>query len=468
MGNRKATGVFIAILSIMSLCSCGGGTPASNPGGSSSQGTANVFTVGTDAPLQGVVSCQLTVSGVSLINSSGAQVSVLSAPATVDFAQLSGLHQLIDLSAVPTGTYTSALVTLSSPMISFIDTTQNPPVISTINGTLAPASVTVMFPSQFVLTDSEMVGLRMEFDLHQSLLTDGNGQITGTVDPVFNMQLLAADDSEVAIDDFMAGVVSTNGSSFIVQGPKGRQWTVQTSATTTFDDPSISISQFTTDTIVAVSGSLDPVSKDIDASEVEVVSMDGFYLAGLFTSIRPPAGPATAADLFVRAELPDVNGIEDGQITTLALTGNEQYRIANIKNPITTLLFNNSLLAPGQSVAVGGTLTTTGGVSTLTTNRVVLRRQGQQGTLVVGQTVIQNGNQGSFELTDDWTDGLLLPNPLPVVTTDATNFINLSGLSGLTGSTALPLRVVGFVLINPATSTPVMVARSVEQLTSSN
>jgi hypothetical protein len=87
---------------------------------------------------------------------------------------------------------------------------------------------------------------------------------------------------------------------------------------------------------------------------------------------------------------------------------------------------------------------------------------------VVGQTVIQNGDQGSFELTDDWTDGLLLPNPLPVVTTDATNFINLSGLSGLTGSTALPLRVVGFVLINPATSTPVMVARSVEQLTSSN
>jgi hypothetical protein len=98
----------------------------------------------------------------------------------------------------------------------------------------------------------------------------------------------------------------------------------------------------------------------------------------------------------------------------------------------------------------------------------VLRRQGQQGTLVVGQTVVGNGNQGSFQLSDDWTDGILLPSPLPVLTTDATNFINLSGLSGLTGTTALPLRVVGFVLINPATSTPVMVARSVEQLPASN
>ena len=67
-------------------------------------------------------------------------------------------------------------------------------------------------------------------DLHQSLQTDGNGNITGTVDPVFHMNLLGADDSSVSIDDFMAGVVSTNGDSFIVQGPKGRQWTVQTSA----------------------------------------------------------------------------------------------------------------------------------------------------------------------------------------------------------------------------------------------
>jgi hypothetical protein len=471
MGNLRATGVFAAVLSILSivgLCSCSGGvgTPT---GGAGAQGTANVFTIGTDAPLQGVVSCQIMVSGVSLNNTAGNSVSVLTTPATVDFAQLSGLHQLIDLTSVPTGTYTSATVTLASPVIGFIDTTQNPPAITTINGTLMPATVTVNFPSQFVLTDSQMVGLRMEFDLHQSLLTDGNGQITGTVDPVFHMQLLGADDSSVSIDDFMAGVVSTSGDSFMVQGPKGRQWTVQTSATTVFDDPSISINQYTTQTIVAVTGALDPVSKDIDASEVEVVSMDGFYLAGLFTSIRPPSPqPATAADLFVRAELPAINGIEDGEITTLTLTGNDQYRIANIKNPITTLLFNNTLLAPGQSVAVGGKLTTTNGVSTLTPHRVVLRRQGQEGTLVPGQTVIQSGNQGSFELTDNWTDGILLPAPLPVLTTNATNFINLTGLSGLTGTTALPLRVVGFVLINPADGTPVMVARSVEQLPSTN
>jgi hypothetical protein len=462
MRNLKATGVFFIILAVLGLCSCGGSSSSSNPG---TTGQASIFTVGTDAPLPSVVSCQIMVTGVT-VNNGTSNVSVLTAPQVVDFAQLSGLHQLIDLSAVPTGTYTSATVTIASPVIGFIDTTQNPPAVNTINGTLSQSSVTVNFATPFVLTDAELVGLRMEFDLRQSLATDMNGQVTGAVNPIFHMQLLAADDANVAIDEFLAGVVGTTGdTSFVVQGPKGRQWTVQTDANTAFDDPSDPISSFTTSTIVAVSGTLDPVTHDIDATEVEVVSNDGFFLGGLFTSMRPPTGPATAADLYVRAELPDINGIEDGQIETLTLTGNEQYRIANIQNPITTLLFNNSALTAGQSVGVGGKLTTTNGVSTLTVHRVVLRRQGQAGALVPGQTVVQSGNSGSFELTDQSTAGILLPSPLTVLTTNGTNFVNLSGLSALTGNQAIPLRVVGFILVDPLTNTPVMVARRVEQLT---
>ena len=166
--------------------------------------------------------------------------------------------------------------------------------------------------------------------------------------------------------------------------------------------------------------------------------------------------------------MPDVTGIQDGQIETLALNGSEIYKIANINNPITTLIFNNSALAAGQVVDVAGYLNTTNGVSTLTVHRVILRRQGQEGTWVPGSTVVQNNNAGSFQLTDDWTAGVLLPTPLTVLTTNGTNFINLSGLSGLSGPQALPIRVVGFILINPATNQPVMVARSVEQLTTSD
>jgi hypothetical protein len=462
MRNLKVTGVFFAMLAALGLSSCGGSSSSSNPGAANQ---ASVFTVGTDASLPSVISCQVMVTGVT-VNNGTTNVPVLTTPQVVDFAQLSGLHQLLDLNAVPTGTYSSATVTIASPVIGFIDTTQNPPAISTINGTLTQSSVTVNFANPFVLNAADLVGLRMEFDLRKSLQTDAGGQVTGTVNPVFEMQLLDATDSEVSIDDFHGGVVGViSNSSFTIQGPKGRQWTVQTDANTVLDDPGIPIGSFTTATIVEVSGHLDPVSKSIDASEVEVVSTDKFFLAGLFTSIRPPSGAATQADLYVRAELPDINGIQDGQITTLALNGSETYRIANINNPITTLLFNNSALAAGQSVGIGGSLITNNGVSTLTVHRVVLRRQGQGGSWVPGSTVIQNGNAGSFSFTDNWTAGVLLPNPLTVLTTNATSFVNLSGLSALTGAQPIPLRVIGFILVNPSTNTPVMVARRVVQVT---
>jgi hypothetical protein len=300
----------------------------------------------------------------------------------------------------------------------------------------------VTFNNPFVVQNADLIGLRMEFDLAKSVQLDSGGNVTGAINPTFNMQLLNSTDANVSIDDFHAGVTSViSPTLFMVQGPAGRTWTVQVApATTAMDDPSV-------------------------PTEVQVVSTDHFYFGGLFTSIRPPSGPATAADLFVREELPAVNGIEDGQITTLALTGNEVYRIGNINLPLTSLLFNNSMLAAGQHVDVGGKLVTTNGVSTLTVHRVVLRRQGQQGTLVDGSVNISSGNVGTFSFNDNWTAGVLLPQPLTIMTTNQTNFNGVSGLSALSQLTGtVPLRVVGYVIVNSQTGKPVLVANSVSEL----
>jgi Domain of unknown function (DUF4382)/Domain of unknown function (DUF5666) len=463
MGNPNSTGVFAVLFAALILSSCGGGASSSGP---TSQEQASIYTVGTDAALPSVVSCEVTVSGITLNNGS-TNVSVLSQPQIVDFAQLSGLHQLLDLTAVPTGTYTSATITIASPVIGYINTTNNPPTISTINGTLSQSSVTVNFSDPVVVSNADLFGLRIEFDLRQSLQTDSNGQATGAVNPVFEVALLDSANSQVAIDDFHGGVVGVTGSnSFTIQGPHGRQWTVVTDDSTMLDDANTSVNSFTTNTIVEVSGTLDPVTHSINASEVEVVSNDDFFMGGLLTSIRPSTGPRTAADLYVRELLPAVNGVSDGQIETLALNGSEKYMIEHINLPLTTLLFNNSELAAGQRVAIGGELTTTNGTSPLTVHRVVLRRQGQAGAWVPGSTMIQNGNAGTFQLNDNWTAGVLLPSPLTVITTNDTNFINLSGLSALEGTQPLSIRVVGFILVNQATGQPVMVARSVEELAS--
>jgi Domain of unknown function (DUF5666)/Domain of unknown function (DUF4382) len=462
MGNPKGIGVFFAFCAALALSSCGGTNSTTTP----QVGQASIYTVGTDAPLPSVISCEVNVTGISL-NYGGTPVSVLAQPAIVDFAQLSGLHQLLDLTAVPTGTYTSATITIASPVIGYINTSVTPPTISTINGTLTQSTITVNFERPVVVTNADLFGLRMEFDLRQSLQTDQNGQVTGMVNPVFEVAILNATDAQVSIDDFHGGVVGVTGANtFTIQGPHGRQWTVDTSASTVLDDPTAPISSFTTSTIVEVSGTLDPVTHDIVATEVEVVSNDDFFLGGLFTNIRPTPGAATQADLYVRDELPAINGISDGQIETLSLNGSENYLIEHINLPLTTLIFNNSELAAGQRVGIGGDLVTTNGVTTLTVHRVVLKRQGQAGTWVPGSTVVQNNNAGTFQLNDNWTAGVLLPSPLTVMTTNDTNFVNLSGLSALQGTMALPIRVVGFVLVNQATGQPVMVARSVEQLSS--
>jgi hypothetical protein len=449
---------FFVILPLLVLSACSSGGSSS---GSGSQQSGSVFTVGTDAPLPGVVSCEVNVTGITL-NNGTSEVSVLSAPQIVDFAQLSGLHQLLDLSAVPVGSYTAATITIANPVIGFIDTTQTPPVVNTLNGTLDSSSVTVTFAQPFQVNNADLIGLALEFDLYRSLITSG-GQVTGEVNPMFQMKLVDSSDASVAVDDFYAGVVGVTGSdTFNVQGPHGRQWTVQTSSSTVFDDPDEPISAFTTSTIVAITGQLDRVTKNIDATEVQVVSNDGFYLSGLQTYVNPSTGPATESQLYVRDELPAITGIEPGDIASLTLNGSEVYRIGNIKLPLTTLLFNNSALAAGQRVSFGGKTSTSNGSTTLTVHRVVLRRQGQVGTLN-GNVVVQNGNQGSFQLNDNWTAGILLPQPLTVMTTNATNFINVSGLSALQGQTGR-IRVVGFIIIDPSTSQPVLVAGSVNVL----
>jgi Domain of unknown function (DUF4382)/Domain of unknown function (DUF5666) len=464
MRNLKNTGVFVAIFAILSLAGCSAGTNQMTP--SPQTKPADVFVVGTDAPLPSVVSCDVTITGVTLSDGTN-NIPVLTQPQTIDFAKLSGLHQLIDLNAVPTGTYYSATVTMSTAVIGYLDTSVTPPTVSTMNGTLTQSSATSQFATPFVMNDNDLIGLRMEFDLRKSILTDSGGNFTGQVNPTFNMKLLAAGDSGVSIDDFRVGFVGADGgNSFTVQGPLGRHWTVQADANTVWDDPSDLLSSFTTNTILEVSGQLDRVTKDIDASEIEVVSNDGFVLGGLFTYINPPSPqPATEADLYVRSELPDIAGIQPGQIEALTLNGSENYRIANIRNPLTSLLFSNTLLAPGQRVDVGGKLDTSTNPPTLTPHRVVLRRQGQFGQWVTGSTVIQSGNAGSFQLNDQATAGVLLPNPLTIFTTNETLFINLSGLPALTGPNAIPIRVVGFVLMDTQTGQPVMVARSVEELT---
>ncbi len=304
MNRLKCVQTLLLMLPLAVVAGCSSGSSA---GVTTQSQSASIFTVATDASLPSVVSCLVTVNTVTLYNGT-TNVTALSAPVVEDFAKLNGLHDLLDLNTVPTGTYTSATLTLgSTATIGYIDTTVSPPAVHTMTGNLVPTTVTVNLTNPFVLNAADLVGLRMEFDIAASLATNSSGQITGAVNPTFHMQLLNATDANVSIDDFRAGYVGAAGSnSFLVQGPVGRQWTVTANNNTSLDTGD-QISSFTTNSIVDVSGQLDPVTHAIDATEISLLSTDKF-IKGRTTSTsvrKPPTGAATAADLHISdAELP--------------------------------------------------------------------------------------------------------------------------------------------------------------------
>jgi hypothetical protein len=457
-GTRNLLTGVMAIFLAAGLVSCTGGssfTAVSNPGG----GQAAVAIFGQDAPLASVVSFQITITGISA--SDGVNTTTLLSQAqTVEFARLTGLRTLLDLNSAPAGGYTSVTVTLMNPVISYLNVTKNVPTsITTIPGTLSSSSATVLLNPPLVLTSGDLNGLRLDFDLRQSLQVDVNGQITGTVVPTFDIRQVSPDSALAEIDDLPGGVVSTNpaGGSFVIQLPAGRMLTVQTNPSTVIDNGD-DISSFNQSTIVEVSGVLNRITRNLDATEVSVLSQDHFIVGGLVTNVLPSSGPATQFDLFVRDELPALPNIQPDSIATFGLTGSEKFLIYRLRLPITQLLFNDASMILGQRITAGGKLDTSA-----TIRRVVLHQQGVVGPSVPGSTVIQSGNNGSFKINEGGIVGLLLNVPLTVLTSDNTIFLGLNGLGGLSGTQPVPLRIAGLLLKDPNTGNPVFIANRVEK-----
>ena len=236
---------------------------------------------------------------------------------------------------------------------------------------------------------------------------------------------------------------------------------MQLSANTEFENGE-SITNLTTNSIVQISGSFAPNSQTINADCLAILSQDGYWAAGLLTSVTPAQGAANSFNLYVRAELPASTGLTLGQIANINLTGNEMYFIYKLHTPLTNFLFNSSMLVPGQHISIGGPLSGSGNSQSVTAHRIVLRHEGHAGEWVVGST---NTGNGTFSFNSDGLAGILFNGPVTVYTTPVTQYLGgLSGLSDLSGNSAIALRVVGLVLKDPVSGNPVFVARSVEEL----
>ena len=471
--GRFFLAVFIAltVASLLLLAGCNG----------SSNSTGPAFVVGTDAPMASVASFQVQIQSVELTDASGNTASLVNGTPTVDFARYNGLQTLLDMNDVPTGTYTGVTITLGPATLGYLNTGTTPPSISTYSTaantlTLTTSTINIALENPLVVTSPTQnpdaisytpgggvpVGLRMDFDLRQSIGVDSNGNITGTVTPTFHINTVPYTAGGAYIDEFIGAVVTppaatTEPQSFVVQGPHGEQFTINTSASTEWDGTA-SLSALTTSSIVLVSGPLDKADQTLDADEVAIISQNGFYASGLVTYVTPSTGLASSFDLYTRAVLPDNTGVQLGNIAQVNLTGNEEYSIYWMHNLFTQFLFNQNALIAGQDVAVGGPASGAANASAVTVDNVLLRHWGYVGTVVPGS---ENAGNGTFQLQINGFAGVVIPQTVTVYIGGRTDYrYGFGAFSNLTDGASV--RVVGLLLKNPSTGAPVLLARHVD------
>ena len=453
-----------------------GCTSSMTSGTQSNVPTGSAFLVGTDAPLAAVVSFQVQLLDVELTNGTTTTSTLVKGTPTVDFARFNGLQTLVDMNQVPAGTYTGVTFVLGTGTVGYLNTTGGgAPTIATAPAAFANSTLTFNLPKSLTIgTNTPPVGLRMDFDLAQSIPVDSSGNIevnsSGdvTVTPTIDVSTVTRTDTFAHIDLLYGSVVTaptstTEPSSFTIQGPHGEQFTINTSSTTEWDGCA-SLSSLNTSSVVEIAGSLDPADQTLDADEVALITNSNFYARGLVTYVTPASGPATNLDFYVRAVEPSsLADVPLGGIAQVNITGNEKYGIYWMHNAFTQLLFNSSALTPGQEIVVGGTdaEATPATGSAITVNRIHLENWGYEGTVVNGS---QSSAQGLFQMQIKGFAGQVVPSTVTVYLGPFADFrYGFGAFNDLSNGTKV--RVVGLLLKNSTNGNLVLLARHIDGLT---
>jgi Domain of unknown function (DUF4382) len=454
---KRLLGIALSLALAVIGVGCSSSNNSSSPISPSSQ-TAGVFVTGEDAPLASVVGFDVTINSITLNGgSSGSSATLLSTPTTVDFARLLGLRSPLGFNSVPAGTYVSATFSLSSPVISYVQM-QPSPVLTTMNATFSPTtnsstqtSVTVTFPTAMVVDSNGLAGLRMDFDIRQSVAVDGSGNVTGDVNPTIYATAVRAGDSSAQITDLTGGLVSVNAaaSSFVIQGPYGHQLTIDVNRSTQFNS-GWTINNLATPAIVGVQGQYQ-ADGTLIASNVEVITTSQAFISGRVLAINPTSGPVQTITLFVGETSGDLVADSD-TIQTVNASSVTQYDVCFFDNLFTNALFNDSTVLVGQRIFIGGSYSN----SVFTPQMISLRFQGVYGTMNGAPTVL-SGNLGSFDLQNNGLIGYSLNGlPLTVGTSNLTLFINTTGLSSL--ESGEPLVAGGLLFYDQLTQAPMLAA----------
>jgi hypothetical protein len=433
-----------------------------------------------DTPPNGVavVFFEAMITGVSLqpSDTSKSAVSVLLTPTEVEMSHLQTNRAFLSLTKVPPDTYSSMTITFSNAALTIVDHS-GAAVGSCANNTtceLSPSfnpSMATITAAPFPVTISanSVVGVRLDFDVNSSVQTDLSISPTVTVKKVTVKREDEDEDQMEQLDDIDGQVSAVGTNQFTLTNEQtGQSFTISADSNTVFEDFGASgctaspanFSCIQQGQVLSVdlseNGMGTMLAKRVELEE----NANGKAIKGTITSVDS----TTQFHMVVFNEEPAVNGVAEGSPVIVTIASGATFQIGRQETgedggfSISGASFASGAdLMVGQDVQIRpGTVSTSGSVTTITTNLVRLRP-----SQVTGQ-VGTNGGNGSFPLT-----GLspLFTGATPPVTT--INVVTLSGadmedFSGTMAPAAGNTVSVRGLLFNTPT-TPTLVTRMIRE-----
>jgi hypothetical protein len=431
-----------------------------------------LVTFGTDQPSCDVESFLVTIQSASLVQESGGASVPITAPSQpVDFASLVDFTNILTFGSVNTGTYSQLTLTLTSPQLTYLNTSVSPPAPVTMppcavgsasnctsfsNGT-ATDTLNLLFSPPLSITTTGAAGLVMDFDMRDSVQTGTTGMITGVVDPQITITPSVASGTTLGEADTVYGMVqsaptaTSSNPSFVgsfplqVQGGVGQILTIQVTSTTEFQGDGVSglsgdaalqaLAQGTfveVDAIVDTSGNI--IAQEVDSEAQSVTTgQSGGFLGRVITVTRDGSGNATGLNLLVGHETMDMTSEVPLESSIAVTLSSSTHYWANWRHwNRNSLQFGPQTLGLAEDVAVYGTLTAGTGTTpaTLAAQAVFLRQRNVLGTFQSMLTAGSDNKTGGFTMMP--CGHLFGGQAITVLTFGDSRFHSLGGLSGLT------------------------------------
>lgn len=164
----------LALTMIMAGCGTTGytGNHSPYPMPSPSPGSSNMSVFVSDAAADNVMAFDIDVTQVSVTDSNGKTTTLTSTPQTLELRHLELAPTLaVEAGSLPSGSYNSINLALANPKLAVFSAGT---VTEVTNATLSNATVSIPL-SNFSLTSGATEGVALDFDLANSLSTNGSG-----------------------------------------------------------------------------------------------------------------------------------------------------------------------------------------------------------------------------------------------------------------------------------------------------